>query len=149
MQDLGDPPVEGTAFGTAPAHGTLPNQQPVSGFQGKGLVNSFLGGDEPMGKMSSKALGFSFKGLTFGGQTPRTDTIPQITDAWSYFGGNPGAGRWGEGDELGTLNLIAPEKRIAAAQLVRVGDTVSCAWDIGGPNAMTPPARFYSRVRMR
>src|SRR5438477_1956980 len=49
-------------------------------------------------KMSSKALGFNFKGFTFNGVAPRTDTVPQVSDAWSYFGGNPGAGRWGEGD---------------------------------------------------
>ena len=35
--------VEGEAFGKEPAHGTLPNQNPVSGFLGKGLVNSYRG----------------------------------------------------------------------------------------------------------
>ena len=34
-------------------------------------------------------------------------------------------GRWGEEDELGTLNLITAEKRIAAAALVRDGTSVS------------------------
>jgi hypothetical protein len=34
--------IEGEAFGQEPAHGTLPNQQPVSGFIGKSLVNSFV-----------------------------------------------------------------------------------------------------------
>ncbi|RLS49254.1 MAG: hypothetical protein DWH87_03910, partial [Planctomycetota bacterium] len=37
--------VEGSAFGTAPARGALPGQMAVDGFLGKGLVNSFLGGD--------------------------------------------------------------------------------------------------------
>jgi hypothetical protein len=46
--------VEGTAFGDAPAHGTLPNQQPVSGFIGKGLVNSYLQGDASTGRLISK-----------------------------------------------------------------------------------------------
>jgi kynurenine formamidase len=36
-------------------------------------------------------------------------------------------GRWGERDQLGTLNLITPAKRKAAAALVRSGRTVSCA----------------------
>jgi kynurenine formamidase len=36
-------------------------------------------------------------------------------------------GRWGEHDQLGTLNLITPAKRKAAAALVRSGRTVSCA----------------------
>ena len=45
--------VEGEAFGKAPAKGTLGGQMHVSGFEGKGLVNSFLGGDEPKGKLTS------------------------------------------------------------------------------------------------
>jgi uncharacterized protein (DUF608 family) len=51
--DYGAWTVEGEAFGARPAGGTLPNQQPVSGFQGKGLVNSFLGGDGPHGRLTS------------------------------------------------------------------------------------------------
>jgi len=48
--------VEGEAFGTEPAHGTLPNQQPVSGFMGHGLVNSYLNGDDATGKLTSKSF---------------------------------------------------------------------------------------------
>ncbi len=39
-------------------------------------------------------------------------------------------GRWGEADELGTLNLITPELRIAAAKLVRSGETVSMSLNL-------------------
>ena len=39
-------------------------------------------------------------------------------------------GRWGKEDELGTLNLITPEKRKAAAKLVRDGVSVSLALDL-------------------
>jgi len=45
--------ADGEAFGKAPAHGTLKGQQPVSGFVGKGLVNTFLAGDKPQGKLTS------------------------------------------------------------------------------------------------
>ena len=38
-------------------------------------------------------------------------------------------GRWGAGDESGTLNLITPEKRKQAAALVREGISVSLAHD--------------------
>jgi kynurenine formamidase len=38
-------------------------------------------------------------------------------------------GRWGADDELGALNLITPQKRIAAAALVREGASVSLARD--------------------
>lgn len=34
-------------------------------------------------------------------------------------------GRWGEDDELGAVNLITPEKRVAASRLVETGRTVS------------------------
>ena len=36
-------------------------------------------------------------------------------------------GRWGEEDELGTLNYITPQKRIEAARLVQVGEAFSVA----------------------
>ena len=52
-QDYGKWTVEGEAFGKGPARGTLAQQQPVSGFSGKGLVNTFLGGDQPHGKLTS------------------------------------------------------------------------------------------------
>jgi uncharacterized protein (DUF608 family) len=44
----------GSAFGAGPAAGTLPHQQPVTGFGGKFLVNSFSGGDDSTGTLTSK-----------------------------------------------------------------------------------------------
>lgn len=52
-ETYGDWTVEGQAFGKGPAQGTLPGQQEVSGFLGKGLVNTFLGGDAPHGRLLS------------------------------------------------------------------------------------------------
>jgi non-lysosomal glucosylceramidase len=54
--DYGNWQVEGEAFGSGPAQGTLENQNPVSGFEGKGLVNTFLGGDNPHGRLISPAF---------------------------------------------------------------------------------------------
>lgn len=51
--DYGTWKVEGTAFGTGPAKGTLPGQMEVTGFEGKGLVNTFLGGDDATGTLTS------------------------------------------------------------------------------------------------
>ena len=39
--DYGAWTTTGTAFGSGPAHGTLPGQQTVSGFEGERLANSF------------------------------------------------------------------------------------------------------------
>jgi fructan beta-fructosidase len=45
--------AEGSAFGPAPARGTLPGQMAVSGFLGRGLVNSFHQGDGSTGTLTS------------------------------------------------------------------------------------------------
>jgi len=52
-EDYGDWTVEGEAFGRGPARGTHFRQNPVTGFEGGGLVNSYLGGDEPRGRLLS------------------------------------------------------------------------------------------------
>ena len=45
--------VTGDAFGSAPARGSLPGQQTVSGFEGRGLVNTFRNGDRTTGTLVS------------------------------------------------------------------------------------------------
>ena len=49
-------------------------------------------------------------------------------DAWMQEISN--WGRWGEDDQLGTLNLVTPEKSRAAIALVREGVSVSLAMDL-------------------
>src|SRR2546422_6507570 len=49
----GDWQVTGEAFGPGPAHGTLPGQMEVSGFLGRGLINSFYNGDKTTGTLTS------------------------------------------------------------------------------------------------
>ncbi|TKJ35439.1 MAG: hypothetical protein CEE38_14790 [Planctomycetes bacterium B3_Pla] len=63
--DYGDWVATGNAFGTAPARGTLTGQQNVSGFLGKGLVNTFLGGDAPSGTLTSREFVISRKFINF------------------------------------------------------------------------------------
>ncbi|MHC4625959.1 MAG: GH116 family glycosyl-hydrolase, partial [Planctomycetota bacterium] len=63
--DYGDWVVAGEAFGKAPARGTLAGQQRVSGFAGKGLVNTFLGGDGPVGTLTSPEFTISRKFINF------------------------------------------------------------------------------------
>jgi fructan beta-fructosidase len=75
--------VEGTAFGKAPARGTLPGQMRVSGFKGKGLVNSFNGGDNATGLLTSPPFVIERKHLSFligGGGWPRKTCINLIVD---------------------------------------------------------------------
>jgi levanase len=67
-------------FGTAPADGTLPGQQPVTGYLGTGLVNSFLGGDAGRGRMISPTFTIDedyINLLVGGGNHPyREGTVP-------------------------------------------------------------------------
>ncbi len=54
--DYGKWTTEGKAFGDKPVKGTLKGQMNVSGFKGKGLVNSFNGGDASTGKLTSPKI---------------------------------------------------------------------------------------------
>lgn len=49
----GDWEASGEAFGDGPARGTLPGQMEVTGYRGQGLVNSFRGGDDTIGTLTS------------------------------------------------------------------------------------------------
>jgi len=51
--DYGDWKATGDAFGPGPASGTLPRQQKVTGFLGKGLVNTFRNLDASEGTLTS------------------------------------------------------------------------------------------------
>ncbi|HIJ53765.1 MAG TPA: hypothetical protein HPP66_11510 [Planctomycetes bacterium] len=63
--DYGDWKVKGEAFGKGPTKGTLPTQNPVSGFLGKGLVNTFLGEDGPHGTLTSPPFEISRQFINF------------------------------------------------------------------------------------
>ncbi|MDX1384710.1 MAG: cyclase family protein [Thermoanaerobaculia bacterium] len=66
-------------------------------------------------------------GAPLGAQAPEPVTRAEF-DRWMQEISN--WGRWGDDDELGTLNLITPEKTLAATRLVREGTTVSMALDL-------------------
>lgn len=65
-------------------------------------------------------------------QLPASGDNPEVTteqfEAWLSAVSN--WGRWGDDDQKGTLNLITPEKRKAAAALVQDGVSVSLALDL-------------------
>ncbi len=68
--------VEGEAFGLGPARGTLPGQMEVTGFEGKGLVNSFHQGDDTTGTLTSPPFAIQRPFINFliggGGYTHET-----------------------------------------------------------------------------
>ena len=51
--------------------------------------------------------------------------LPTREEVDSYFKDRSNWGRWGKDDEVGAINLITPQKRVAAAGLVRSGRSVS------------------------
>jgi len=62
--------------------------------------------------------------VIFGAQAPPNPTRAQVIQMMKDISN---WGRWGKDDELGTFNLITPEKRLQAARLVREGISVSLA----------------------
>lgn len=72
-ETYGDWKATGEAFGAGPAQGTLKGQMPVSGFRGKGLVNTFFNGDGATGTLTSPEFKIERKHIAFligGGKDP-------------------------------------------------------------------------------
>ena len=61
----GDWKATGDAFGSRPARGMLSGQQAVIGFQGKGLVNTFLKSDGSMGTLTSRPFKIQRRHINF------------------------------------------------------------------------------------
>jgi hypothetical protein len=71
--------------------------------------------------------------------------VPTEAQVKDYLRSLSNWGRWGAEDELGTVNLITPAKRIAAARLVTDGVSVSCARPIAtdiAADTTVQPMRF-------
>src|SRR6185295_14687798 len=71
--------------------------------------------------------------------------VPTEAQVKGYLRSLSNWGRWGGEDELGTVNLITPAKRVAAAQLVTDGVSVSCARPIAtdiAADTTVQPMRF-------
>jgi len=81
--DYGEWQATGEAFGPGPAQGTLPNQMLVSGFEGKGLVNSYYGRDPTTGTLTSPEFVIERKYINFligGGWHPEKACINLLVD---------------------------------------------------------------------
>lgn len=81
--DWGAWTATGDAFGNAPAHGALTNQQAVTGFLGRGFVNSYVGGDKSTGTLTSPEFTIRQPYLNFligGGNHPGKICINLLID---------------------------------------------------------------------
>jgi uncharacterized protein (DUF608 family) len=74
--------AEGDAFGAGPSHGTEKNQQTVSGFLGKGLVNSYHGDDARTGQLTSPEFTVARRYVNFliGGGKSKETTLRLVVD---------------------------------------------------------------------
>lgn len=77
-------------------------------------------------------------------------TPPSRDELVGYLRRRRNWGRWGTDDQRGALNLITPDKRIAASRLVRSGRSVSLSRPLPAqpaPNNRTPALHYMVRVR--
>jgi fructan beta-fructosidase len=123
--DYGDWTVEGTAFGSGPALGTLPNQQAVAGFEGRGLVNSYRDGDGTTGTLTSPSFEIAadyIAMLVGGGNHPPDCGIELLVDGQSVRQAT-GA----DNEELDWVTWDVRDLRGRTAQL-RIFDRATGGW---------------------
>jgi fructan beta-fructosidase len=74
---------EGNALGPSPARGAWPGQMAVEGFIGRGLINSFRGGDDSTGSLTSASFAVERPHLNFligGGKYPGETCLDLLLD---------------------------------------------------------------------
>ena len=125
--DYGGWKVTGEAFGPGPARGTLTGQMQVSGYRGKGLVNTFFKGDGSTGTLTSPAFKIERKYLCFllgGGAHPGKTCIDLLS------GGKVVRTATGPNDRPGGSEALAWE-----------------AWDVGDLGGKTVTIRIVDQAR--
>lgn len=73
---------------------------------------------------------------------PNYDDLPAVPgkpprSAW---------GLWGDNDQIGTINLLTPERMVSAARLIRKGATFPLNWELEKPD---PPLAYRETLRHR
>ncbi len=159
--DYGPWKATGEAFGAGPARGTLAGQMHVEGFAGKGLVNSFNGGDNPTGRLTSPAFKLERKFVTFliggggwadetclnlviGGKVVRTATGPN-----SVSGGSERleAAAWDVAEFAGReATLVIVDERHGGWGHINV-DQIIQADDRGSTPLVVPPVPLLKNVK--
>ena len=133
-ETYGDWKVEGTAFGNGPVRGTLEGQMEVFGFKGKGLVNSFLGGDEPTGKLISPefTLDKDFVNFLIGGGGDMKRTFMRLMvlwdDEWHLFRIATGPNKEPGGSEELAWESWDVSEEIGATARIEIIDDASGGW---------------------
>ncbi len=122
--------VEGEAFGTGPAKGTLPGQMPVDNFLGRGLVNSFNKGDNAVGALTSPVIKIERKYITFligGGKHPEQLTIQLLIDGQVVRSATGSNDRPGGTEALGASSWEVSEF-IGKDAVIKIIDQAQSSW---------------------
>ena len=122
--DYGAWKIEGNAFGAAPAKGTIGGQNPVNGFKGKGLVNTFLDGDLSKGTLTSPEFKIERKYITFliGGGIHKNTCLELLVD------GKKVAASSGGNDELLVQDSFDVSKYAGKMAQLRIVDNNQGGW---------------------
>ena len=75
--------------------------------------------------------------------------VPTKEEVLAFLKDDRNWGRWGADDQKGAVNMVTPEKRAAAARLVRSGRAVSLSREFPktpAPNNPTPALHYMKRV---
>ena len=126
----GDWKTTGEAFGPGPARGTLPGQMHVDGFQGKGLVNSYYGGDKSTGTLTSPPFTIERRFIGFligGGKDPENTCMNLLID------GKVVRHATGPNDKPGGSETLAPESWevsdfIGQTGVIQIVDRATGGW---------------------
>jgi fructan beta-fructosidase len=120
----------GTAFGDRPARGTLPNQMPVTGFRGRGLANSFVGGDAATGTLTSPPFVVRRDYINFligGGKHPGETCLNLLVDGRVVRTATGPNGRPGGSEKLGPATWDVRELK-GQAVVVQAVDRHTGSW---------------------
>ncbi|HIN05090.1 MAG TPA: hypothetical protein EYM65_02460 [Dehalococcoidia bacterium] len=75
--------------------------------------------------------------------------VPTKDEVLAYLKEDRNWGRWGDDDQVGAVNMVTPEKRLAAARSVKSGRAVCLSREFPktpAPNNPTPALHFMKRV---
>ena len=128
--DYGGWTSTGDAFGSGPARGTLPGQMRVDGFKGKGLVDSFVGGDKSTGTLTSPEfrIGHRFIGFLIGGGKDAGKTCMEL-----LVDGKAVRNATGPNDRDGGSEALAPaswdvSEFAGKTAVIRITDLATGGW---------------------
>lgn len=142
--------VEGEAFGSGPARGTLEGQMTVSGFLGKGLVNSFYHGDATVGTLTSPPFRIERRYISFliGGGMDRERTCMNL-----LVDGRVVRNSTGPNDRPGGSEALLPEywdvkDLLGKSAVIQIVDRATGGWGHINVDQIVQTDRVPARVKI-